>query len=1144
MMPCTCTRHLQRFLDGVLDDSEWAELERHVETCERCQNELEHLTGAITMNWPVPPVPWGDDVRVAFGCQPPPPDGELPRVPGYEVRGELGIGGMGVIYRAYDLKLKREVALKMVRADRRVRPGDLARFRTDAEALARLRHDNIVQIYEVGESNGRPYFTLELAEGGSLEKTLNDRPQPPDNAARLVETLARAAHYAHQRGVIHRDLKPGNVLLAGVPKITDFGLAKFLDAVGVSTCLTLPDLPLGTPAYMAWEQGTGKVEEISILTDVYGLGAILYRLLTGHAPYEGANNLEIIRKVQSLEEVPTRPGRLNASLPPDLELICLKCLEKQPHRRYASAEQLADELRRFLNHEPPQHTRTRPVGRGERIRLWCRRNPALAAACAIAFLTLLAGTAVSAAFWRSNARTAGELQTALDESKEKGRLLGETNRKAADHALALGLHVCEQGDVALGILWLAHSLETAPPEAKDLQRVIRANLAAWGDALRPLRAVLPGPREVLAVAFSPDGKRIATGTAGGTAQLWDAATGAPVGAPLRRAEKISAVAFSPDGKTALIGSWDKTACLWDVATGRVVVLPHPDEVWAVAFSPDGKTVLTGSGAPLTLQKPRRGEARLWDAAGGTPLHVLPHGGRVYVVAFGRDGRSVLTACADSNARLWDASSGDLLHTLPHDGPVWVATFSPDHNKVLTGSFDKTARVWDAATGKLIAQLPHTAEVYTAAFSPDGKAVLTGSINRLAQRWNAKTGAALGPPLSHPGPVVAAAFSPDGKAVLTGCGDRTARLWDVATGNPLGPALLNLGEVRAVAFSPDGQTALTGSQDVPGRAGQARLWDLRPKYATAPLRSPGKVSALALTPDGKLALVAGENGKTWLCDLATGELVGEPFLPHGKVWAAAFRRDGRAVVLATTGETAGLSSTFGTACQWDVASREPFGPILRCGKVIKAVAYSPDGLTILTGIQGLVRLWDAATGDPVGEPLRHEGDVGAMAFGPDGKTALIGCQDGTARHWDLTSGRALVPVLRHDKAGSVDRRKEMLAVALSPDGKTALTGGRDGRCRFWDVATGKPIGPPLAAHPDPVLTGAFSADGKEARTATASEVRRWAVPAPVEGDAERIVLWSQAVTGTELDGGAVRRLDSQTWQERRQRLRALGGPPRP
>ena len=306
----------------------------------------------------------------------------------YEIQEEIGRGGMGVVYRALQVDLKRLVALKMILAGSHAGANTQARFRTEAKAIARLQHPNIVQIYEVGEQDGCLFLALEFVDGVSLEKKFAGRSVPAAEAAQLVQTLARAIHAAHQHGIIHRDLKPSNVLLtgAGVPKITDFGLAKLLDA---REGHTPSDAFLGTPSYMAPEQASSSTDAIGPGADVYSLGTILYELLTGWPPFVGSSPMETVLHVLHNEPVP--PSRLQPKTPRDLDTICLKCLQKEPQRRYASANDLADDLGRFLAHEPIQ---ARPVTAAERLLKWTRRRPAIAALVLVslaAVLSLAAG---------------------------------------------------------------------------------------------------------------------------------------------------------------------------------------------------------------------------------------------------------------------------------------------------------------------------------------------------------------------------------------------------------------------------------------------------------------------------------------------------------------------------------------------------------------------------------------------------------------------------------------------------------------------------------------------------------------------------------------------------------------------------------
>jgi serine/threonine-protein kinase len=363
-----------------------------------------------------------------------------PEVEGYTILSELGRGGMGVVYKARQKKLNRIVALKMVLAGAHAGQDQLARFFTEAEAVAHLQQPNIVQIYEVGEHNGLPYFSLEFVDGGCLADRIDGKPQPVKDAAQMVERLARAIGYAHQQGIIHRDLKPANVLLTkeGEPKITDFGLAKRLES---DSSQTKSGTLMGTPNYMAPEQARGLVKEIGPLADVYALGVILYEMLTGRTPFLGTSILDTLQQVRNLDPVP--PSRLQPKIPRDVETICLKCLEKAPAKRYESATALAEDLHRFIAGEP---ILARPVGPHERLWRWCQRNQRVAALSAAVLLLL-----VSMAIGGPVAAILISQQKAIAVENEKAakaaQALAETNEKLAD---ANARAAEEQSEIAFG----------------------------------------------------------------------------------------------------------------------------------------------------------------------------------------------------------------------------------------------------------------------------------------------------------------------------------------------------------------------------------------------------------------------------------------------------------------------------------------------------------------------------------------------------------------------------------------------------------------------------------------------------------------------------------------------------------------------
>jgi tRNA A-37 threonylcarbamoyl transferase component Bud32 len=470
---------------------------------------------------------------------------ELTRV---EVLVELGRGGAGVVFQARQHRPQRLVALKILRND--AGREEQARFRAEAEAAARLQHPAIVPIYEVGEHDGQPFFSMEFVEGGSLSRHLADGPWTARRAAELVETVARAVQHAHEGNILHRDLKPANILLdgAGQPRIADFGLAKCLDA---DVHHTHTGQVLGTPSYMAPEQAQGN-RDVGPAVDVYALGAILYELLVGRPPFRAATPVETLVQVVHTEPIP--PRRLNSAVPRDLETISLKCLEKGPGFRYASAQALADDLRRFLD---GRATVARPLSAPARLWRWARRRPSTAALALALLLVTVLGVLTAGWQWREALASARAEATARQDAEAQAR--SEANARRQVERLLAGALVdqatnhADAGDVALGLHEFMEALEHAAGDP-DLERVCRCNLASWFDRVVRERAALKHSDWIWEVAFSSDGRYVATASKDRSARVWDASTGNPVGEVMKHEHPVWSVAFSPNGKYVLTGS--------------------------------------------------------------------------------------------------------------------------------------------------------------------------------------------------------------------------------------------------------------------------------------------------------------------------------------------------------------------------------------------------------------------------------------------------------------------------------------------------------------------------------------------------------------------------------------------------------------
>jgi WD40 repeat protein/tRNA A-37 threonylcarbamoyl transferase component Bud32 len=895
----------------------------------------------------------------------------------FELIRPLGRGAMGVVYEAQQLSLNRRVAVKMIRAGAFATEAEVQRFRNEAEAVAQLDHPRIVPIHEVGTIEDCHYFSMKLISGGSLAHQLDAFRCDTRAAARIVMEVAGAIQHAHQRGILHRDLKPANVLLDehDQPQVSDFGLAKrFAD----DSSLTESGAILGTPSYMAPEQTAGRKGLVTTLTDVYGLGAVLYALLTGHAPFLAETVIETIEQVRQRPPVP--PSRLNPRVSRDLETICLKCLEKEPQRRYASAQALADDLKRWLDGEP---IAARRVNAWERAWMWCRRNPIVAGLLAASVLLALGAT------WQWQ--------------RAEGLLL-EAQYKASSVAIDQALELCAQGKVASGMLHLARALETAPPNAADLKRVARANLVAWSRYSTRLTNLLPHQGEVYFVAFSPDGGTALTLSNEVTARLWDARTGEPRGEPLRHQGGVIAAAFSPDGLLVATGSMDRTARLWKVPSGRPLgeAMRQGAPVRSVAFSPDGRLLLTGT---------NDGDAREWSVADQQqltePIRAL---GQVYEIAFGPDSHVALIGAASPStgiAQRWDVQAHRTigrpvaLHQ-PYGGlyhPSRLLAWSLDGTRILTNgtmrSVQNSAQLWDAINDREVEPLRHQGNVRAVAFSRNGKVAITGSDDHTARLWDAATGKPLGESLRHQAPVLDVALDSEGTIALTGSEDRTARLWAVPSGKPLRDPLHHGGEgksqVVAVAFRPDGRAILTACDRF------ARLWTLgaltspKPTAQVDSERSLERPGHVAYSPDGRLVLMIHTKGAQ-VRGADSPQEVGIPLRTKYSVLSVAWSPDGATLL------TGGID---GTAQVWSARTRVPIGqPMVHQGPV-HSVAFSPDSRNVLTGCADhSARLWDSSTGKPIGKPLNHAAAVTGVGFSRDGKVVLTRTENGV-RCWERT-----------------------------------------------------------------------------------------------------------------------------------------------
>jgi WD40 repeat protein len=1040
----------------------------------------------------------------------------------YELLEEIARGGMGVVFKARQVSLDRLVALKMILSGGLASAETIGRFRMEARAAAQLDHPGIVPIYEIGQIDRQLFFSMALITGGNLQQLLAQGPLDPRQAAHLAREVAEAIQYAHERGVIHRDLKPANILLVSgkedthhspltthySPKVTDFGLARMCDSE-----LSVTGQVMGTPSYMPPEQAVGDLKRVGPASDVYSLGAVLYCLLTGQPPFQAPSVAETIRQLQEEEAVP--PSRLNPRCPRDLETVCLKCLEKEPTRRYASARALSEDLGRFLSGRP---VLARPVGRLDRAWRWCRRNPAVASLLVMVALLLATGTGISTVLAvRAGARAweaAHSAEQAAHSAEQERLARGEADRlrgvaenvatreknarQEADRLRKLAEEAKQQIErekhradderskadrARVHAEWLLYGSRLALAQ-REWQRnnVVHANqlLANTPEDFRGWeyrylnhlfnkhnQRTLEHSTLPRGISFSPDGKRLVSGGSG-SIKVWDVGTGQ---VSLSLDGFSGPASFSPDGGQLLTGTTVRESAtghkLFDLAGAAI----------PGCFSPDGKRIATGS---------RDGTIKVFAAdTGREVLSLKGHARPVTGLCFSPDSRSIASGSADETIRLWDAQTGLIRLTLkPYQGiarsvvfrpDLFGLSFSPDGQRLAAGCWDRAIRVWSVPTGEPILTLQgHTGPVTDVCFSPDGKRIVSGSKDLFGLKpgevkvWDNHTGREVFSLKGHTKDVKAVAFSPDGTCIASSA-DGEVKLWDARRGQDV----LTLGghnfHVRSLCFSRDARRLFSGSRD-----GTFRAWDM--EEGREVFKRPGHgsgVEGIAVSPDGRLIATGGDDRLVKLWDTGGREV--RTLKGHTlNVYGVCFSPDGQRLASASWDRTAKV---------WDVESgRELLTLRGHTGPVID-VDFSPDGKRLATvSHDRTVRLWDAGNGKEVMKLWGHLGDVRAVCFSPDGKELATGARDRTVILWNVSTGLPRV-VLR----GHTD---DVRQVCFTPDGRRVITSGRDRTVRFWDRQTGEEVFL-LQEHAGPVYALALSRDGNRLATGSGDEtIKVW------------------------------------------------------
>jgi WD40 repeat protein len=989
----------------------------------------------------------------------------------YLLEQEIAHGGMGVIYRARQLSLGRTVAVKLLLLGRYSSAESVERFRREAQSAAALRHPNIVAIHEIGEHEGQQFFSMDYVEGQNLAETVRAGPLEPRRSAEVVGAIAQAIHFAHEHGVLHRDLKPSNVLLDafGQVRITDFGLAKKL---GGSSDLTLTGQVVGTPNYLSPEQAAGKQAALGPASDVYSIGALMYELLTGRPPFLSNSLQETLLRIQNDE--PVSPRALNPALHRDLETICLKCLEKEPERRYGSANELAMDIQRHLSDQP---VLARPPSTRYLLKKFIARNKwpvILGATVAVLTLAGLVGTSLGL-------RRATRERVQADQNAARALSLADEAKRAEFAARVAQTNALRQAYSA-SMLSASDAIERAEFDAaRHYLDSAPAELHGWewrhlASRLDLATRVQDQPRSDNSwVHVLPDGRsyyEVGNTPAPGIRQ-YDVETG-------------RLLANIPTGKFCF-NSWFNTAAkqmvllvgdtpnsaesveTWDVEHGVLLFKqPTPRAFFA---SPDGSQLAYQSGGKVYIFDTKSGTSR------ASPTTVISTANAEEPICFSPDGRRVAVCKSSGEVALLDANSLAIVSTFKaHDNFVGAMAFSPDSRLLATGYQD--IRITDVTTeppSLVCTPSGHVGPVRMLRFSPDGSMLASCGLDRTLRLWETRTGTPRGV-FESDSPSPYPSFLPGGQTLIN-CDREGVRFWDVDSSSAW-VLRGHHGFVYPVLFSPDGATIFSGGWDgFVGQPGCMRFWDAATgELIAATGVAKDYVRAADWSKDGARLAVSADDGslnRIDILDTTTGATVASVKDVHGAreygLDSIAFDPPAQNVfwIDGVTG-MAHLADAHTGALR---KSRRVFNGM----GIASRVAWSPDGSLIAVNnvnkdMEPTIDLLDAQSLDLVRQwPHGSPATITSLSFSPDGRRILTASTARTVRVWDAATGTLVHELVGHGN--------EVWCATYSPDGKRIASGGRDGNVRIWDAATFDPLAR-LGGHKDYVYSLAWAPDSQE------------------------------------------------------------------